>query len=191
MNLLPSCEGNAVISNRKEILMTKYLEKVEEAFPSASWEKPEILPVYVLRHGTISGNTTKHSPDYPFVGNAKCFEIERGSRGIWNEQLVPWPWFVALVAKPDDGVALTDAEEDPNRKKFFYLIYADEDGVIPFQVPREKEDELNQGFTALRNGDASAAEPPTFLLPKWFDGVTHDAWKYVQDNGTMVSTVAT
>jgi hypothetical protein len=171
--------------------MTKYLELVKKVFPSAKWENPDILPVYVLRHGTISGSTRKHSPDYHFVGNAKCFEIEHGGRSIWNEQLVPWPWFVALVAKPNDGVSLMDAEEDPEREKFFYLIYADEDGMIPFKVPREKEDELNQGFTALRNGDAIVAEPPKFKRSKWFDGVTDDAWKYVQDNGTVVSTIAT
>lgn len=170
--------------------MTKYLEKVKKVFSSAQWEKSEVLPVYVLRHGTISGDTTKHSLDYPFVGNAKRFETELGPKGIWNEQLVPWPWFVVLVAKPDDDVALTDAEEDPDRKNFFYLIYADEDGMIPFQVPREKEDELNQGFAALRNSNSIPVEPPEFKRSKWFNGVTDDAWEYVQDNGTMISTVA-
>lgn len=164
------------------------LERLKKAFPSARWEKPEILPTYVLRHGRISGENTEYAPDYPFVGNAKRFEIERdGSGRIWNEQLVPWPWFVVLVAKPDDGVSLTDAEDDPDRKKFFYLIYADEDGMVPFQIPRENKNELDCGFAELRNGTVTA-EPPKFNRSKWFKGVTDKAWNHVLKNGTMVST---
>lgn len=165
-----------------------FLEKVKKCFPSAKWEDSMILPVYILRHGKISGDETQYDANYPFVGYAKRFETEKVSGcDFWNEQLAPWPCFVVLVAKPDDGVPLTDAENDPERTNFFYLIYADENGVIPFQIPKEREDELVQGFKKLQK-ESITTEAPRLDKSKWFDEMTDKTWVWIQNNGILVST---
>ncbi|HWQ60008.1 MAG TPA: hypothetical protein VN420_02565 [Candidatus Fimivivens sp.] len=169
--------------------MTKYFKNVKAAFPSAIWKNADILPVYVARHGALAeNNVARYSPDYPFIGNAKYYDLERCSDGAWNEQLAPWPWFVMLAAKPDDGIALSDVLDDSDRTKYFFLIYADENGVVPFRIEREKEEELIRGFETLKRKDNTLAMPPVFKPERW-DDVSDELWQEALIKGTAVSTV--
>ncbi len=168
---------------------TTFLQKVRAAFLSAQWEPSEILPVFVARHGSITKKEVRqYSPDYPFVGSAKCFNVERCARtDVWNEQLIPWPWFVALVAKPDDGMPIVDAEDAPDRNAFFYLIYADENGVLPFRIPAENTVELERGFNILRKKLVEHSAP-AFRKEHWFRGMTSDLYTKILSEGSSIET---
>lgn len=139
-------------------------EKVKCALPSALWDKVNVLPAFVPRHINYSNGKAEYSSSYPVVGYSKCMDIESGPiQGLWIEFLVPWPWFIALVIRPEDD------KFNLSSGRYFYLLYGDENGLNPFRYPENMEPELMDGLMKLRVEPAMAIHgPPQFNKEAWF-----------------------
>lgn len=178
----------------------QFLAAVQQAFPSAQWvdSEREPLPVYVVRHGSaIEAHQNKgsgYSPDYPFVGNAKRFDIcATLSLGVWKERLIPWPWFVVLVAAPDDTIP--EGLKVRARAGCFNLVFVDQNGAARFHISRENSVEVMYGFATLRSNDRILLPSrPSFIPAGWNSEMIGGrggtaVLDYVEQNGTLISCV--
>lgn len=169
---------------------TNYMKLVKRAFPNATWENPGVLPSWTARHGSLklekSIKHRKYSKKYSFAGCAKRFNIEAVGRqgeiiSVWNEQLVPWPWFALVVAIPGDRSPLED--RDPDEKRC-YVVFCDESGVYSFQ---SESNEVKEGFKKIQESH-TMPEAPNFIPESW-DNVSEEVWEEIILKKGTITTI--
>lgn len=149
---------------------------IKKIFPHAIIKENDKLPIYVERRGTRPQDP-RYDTSYLFIGNAKKFDIENISDKIWNEQLIPWPWFILMVSQPKD-----------NNKNLFIFILVDENGSTTFHVSKQFENEIYEGVNQLKK-EALVAGPPSFIRKSWLSVMTKKLWQeYVPNNGKLITS---
>jgi hypothetical protein len=188
-------------------------ERVSGLFFGATWTQisPDI-PAMVTRHGqaksfqtsllpqarpTLIEHTTMSdsqwyfqnycpNPRYHFAGWAKLVNLVYfGLPYGWGELLIPFPWFLALVARP--GEILPEYMPDENRLGFwhtpaksFLLQYADATGVWTGQIPVTFQDQMFCMLNALEADPGSNPEYPKLDVP-------HDVGTLLDDSILVTS----
>jgi len=156
-------------------------DEIKKIFPEAKWTLEGPLPAWLARHGKVKnigdivvdeppivrsmGSTVEYDQDHLFSGYAKlmCREfIDRESKN-WGEQLMPWPWYMAISFLPGDKYLLEGMRGD--EIKDIWLSYADNSGLWSGQLPNSYRDTLKARFVETGILLPKKPDAPLIRLP--------------------------
>jgi hypothetical protein len=144
-------------------------DEIRKVLDGTKWEYEGPLPAWMARHGKINGKQFNYSQQHFFTGYAKVLnrEVAQDIDYVWNDQLIPWPWYLGVSQLPEDPQILIGLEDNPElQKKYMWLSYADEHGMWSGRYPISKREELSDKFTEITDKYLpKTPQKPNITLP--------------------------
>ncbi|MFH1505572.1 MAG: hypothetical protein ABIE94_01130 [archaeon] len=168
-------------------------DEIRKVLEGTEWEHIEPLPAWLARHGKISGDDYSYSEVHFFTGYAKLLnrEFHPGIDYLWNEQLIPWDWYVGISQLPEDPQILVGLEQDTElQSQYVWLQYADEYGVWSGRFPEARRRELTDRFFEItRKLVAPTPQKPNIVQPHGDLTAEDLVTIYSEDQGVMLTSI--